>query len=139
MNGRAIEKIIIRLIIICTLINIIYNIFSDLEYVNFPPVATSPSGSYEYRIREEDTYVLVGVYDDTGNLLFLDDEKYYKRFAFIVEWQEDDDILWIYSGDIGDYCLIHKNNKWQKVLCDSEQIVGKPPKRIAKKLSSYRK
>jgi hypothetical protein len=138
MNGRAIEKIIIRLIIICALLNIIYSIFSDLEYVNFPPVATSPSGSFEYRIQEEDTYVLVGIYDDAGELLFLDDEKYYKRFAFIVEWQEDDDVLWIYSGDIGDYCLIHKNNKWQKVLRNSEYIVGKPPKRIAKKLSSYR-
>ena len=83
-----------------------------------------------------DTYVLVGIYDTEGNLLFMDDEKYYKRFHLIVEWQEDDDILWVYSGDIGVYCIFAKNNEWQKLSDKSEQIVGKPPRRIAKQLAS---
>ena len=107
-----------------------------IEMRDVPPV-TSPSENYVYSIQEEDTYVLVGIYDTEGNLLFMDDEKYYKRFHLIVEWQEDDDILWVYSGDIGVYCIFAKNNEWQKLSHNkSEQIVGKPPRRIARQLAS---
>ena len=108
-----------------------------LETADAPPV-NSPSGNYEFRIHEEDTYVQVGVYDTTGNLLFLDDEKYYKRFRLIVEWQEDDDVLWIYSGDIGTYCIFAENNEWQELPANAAQIVGKPPRRIARQLASLR-
>ncbi len=110
-------------------------IYGVLESEDVPP-SISPSGNYEYRLQEGDTWVRVGLYDTAGNLLFFDDEKYYKRFDLIVEWQEDDDVLWICSGDVGLFCIIHEDGKWQKLPHGSEQIVGKPPRRIAKELSS---
>ena len=125
-------------LIIISFINILLSCINDMIAMSDVPSVISPSEKYEYHIQEEGTYVLVGIYDMDGNLLFLDDEKYYKRFALIVEWQEDDDTLWLYSGGIGVFYFVFENNEWRKISDKSEKIADNTPRRIAKKLSSYR-
>lgn len=46
--------------------------------------------------------------------IFFSKYSYGKNGTFIIEWEKENDNLWIYSGDIGLYVIQRFENGWQE-------------------------
>jgi len=49
-----------------------------------------------------------------NTVLYTSDEKYYKRFTLFLSWDDNADIVWCYSSDIGTYYWVYENGNWEK-------------------------
>jgi hypothetical protein len=49
-----------------------------------------------------------------NNVVYTSTEKYYRRFTFFLCWDDKEDIIWCYSGDIGAYYWINENDSWNQ-------------------------
>ncbi|GMO38501.1 MAG: hypothetical protein Ta2B_18110 [Termitinemataceae bacterium] len=76
----------------------------------------SPSGTYKLFLNSNGderyfTFYITGIDD---NIVFIEKERYYKRFTFFLCWDDNLDIVWCYSGDMGTYFWTNKDDTWEK-------------------------
>jgi hypothetical protein len=79
----------------------------------------SPSGNYKLTLlvekddnNREYYYFTISSYNN--DILYTSDEKYYKRHTLFLLWEDNEDIVWCYSGDIGTFYWIYENGFWEK-------------------------
>jgi hypothetical protein len=75
--------------------------------------AESPSKNFYYIVEEIDRSYCVQIlsYD---KIIFIDPEKYRMRDRFYITWAENEDVLWLYSSDIGIFGLYPEGGEWVK-------------------------
>ncbi|EOH95934.1 hypothetical protein UAY_03360 [Enterococcus moraviensis ATCC BAA-383] len=105
----------------------------DIQSHNFEQLK-SASGDY-ILVQEEkkDKYGVDGysfIIKSTKNLkdVYKDDDDYFsKNSRFLLSWSDDEDIVWVYSGDVGLYywTLNSEDNTWKKQLLS--QNTENPP------------
>lgn len=75
--------------------------------------------------------------DKSGTLVFQAEDYFRKRDKFLLDWGEAEDIVWVYSGDIGLYYWQYSEmtNEWQKYsYVNSGGPVPELPKKMYEKL-----
>jgi hypothetical protein len=95
----------------------------------------SPSGKYNLSLgidRDENAsfYYFTITLDD--KIIYICDEKYYRRHTFFLCWDDREDIVWCYSGDIGSYYWINENDEWKKYTFYGENANNVTPPNILK-------
>ncbi|RTE50617.1 hypothetical protein [Actinobaculum sp. 352] len=80
---------------------------------------TSPSGNYTVEFYDEDIDGKRNLYpaikDSDGEVVWSDDERYQMSAHPVrVLWQDDDDVLWLMSRDIGNARVMLTDGQWAK-------------------------
>ena len=73
--------------------------------------AVSASKEYYYIVEEIERTYYVKIFSNS-KIVYVDSEKYRMRDRFHITWDENRDILWIYSSDIGTFCLFIEDGEW---------------------------
>ena len=109
-------------ITIFSCVNINKEIDNELVTVNHNKI--SPSGSYELILiyDNENYYYYFKILGKNNNMVYINEERFYRRHALFICWDEKEDIVWCYSGDIGTYYWINENNEWKKHAYFTENI-----------------
>lgn len=79
----------------------------------FNKIQFSQSSSYYYEVEETEKSYFVKIYSKDKFCEFSDQTEYRKFDRFFVCWDDMEDILWIWSSDIGFY-TVKKKNGWIK-------------------------
>jgi len=79
-----------------------------LQYFMF-----SQSKDFFYTVEGIERTYCVRIFDGDG-IVYIDPEKYRTRDVLYITWDENKDILWLYSSDIGTYCIFFENGEWVK-------------------------
>lgn len=80
---------------------------------------TSPSGGYTSEFLSEQINGKRNVYpvikDSSGTIVWQDDRRYLMSAHPVgVVWQEDEDVLWLLSSDIGHSKVVQVDGVWTK-------------------------
>jgi len=80
---------------------------------------TSPSGNYTVEFYDEDIdgkrNLFPVIKDSDGEVVWSDDERYLmSAHPIAVLWQDDDDVLWLMSRDIGNARVMLTDDQWTK-------------------------
>jgi len=73
----------------------------------------SASKDYSYTVEEIERSYCVTIFSE-NKIVYVDPGKYRMRDRFYITWDENRDILWLYSSDIGTYCLFVEKGEWVK-------------------------
>ncbi len=77
----------------------------------------SPSGTFTAVIEKvqdsNGSYLIPTIQTSAGAAAFTD-QKYSARHRLLVMWQAKDDVLWVYSGDVGTSRLEQVGGTWTK-------------------------
>lgn len=83
------------------------------ESDDFKKSEYSPSGKYMYSVEEKDKNYFIDIYEN-NKLVFSDNQSYRMQDRFYITWHEVNDILWLYSGDIGTFYFCIENGQWKR-------------------------
>lgn len=94
----------------------IFNIFLQkliAQEIEWQVSDNSVSNKFSYLVEENSEYYHIIIVEN-NTIVFEDNQNYRKRDRFFISWHQNDDILWVYSGDIGLYYFICENNIWKR-------------------------
>lgn len=158
MNNKSKIKLVIfagsvfAMSLICASLPFFMNCkLSNIEYY-YP----SPDGRYTAVISENDFDYFVHIKPEitleyleqsieneknpNKEEIFFSKYAYGKNGSFIIEWEKQNNILWIWSGDIGLYIIRKKETFWEELPyseIQSEIDINNMPENIRKTVGKY--
>jgi hypothetical protein len=112
---------------------------NNLGLVTINNSKVSPSGNFLLELKIEDAndskYYYFMITDIDKKNIFKCSEKYYLRFAYYLCWDEFNDVVWCYSGDLGAFFwYLDKNGNWIKNVYFSDNSNKNTPPNVLKSL-----